>query len=677
MRRQRAQRRSRLLVASGLAAVGLVLPLATSSAGASPPTDGLSKLVKPIDKQRWENPDSMRWSDYEAVPDTAWADTAESVASIRNFKIAVVLGDFTDQPFLITQPEKSHPFGNPQKVSGVPENEVAKFYEDFLNKPSKLNHGHTLNEYWMEDTYGEYGVDLTGFGVYHLPGKMHEYGLNDVGQGGQGCPTGDVCNKSIRSDLGSRWIADVGQEVADEYELIFYLTAGHDESGTWQEFGEMKFLTRDDVPEEFGPPQEERPNWIVTRYVPWTSWLAGAGQWPNAGGGSSTQSESSGSAVYAHELSHLFGIGDNYGNPYGVPVRRDYTGPWDMMSRGSFNGPFGPHNRWVVPARKSATMGSHHTLRTKIRLDVLDEDQYLRLSRNGLDDSGLVMMDVTARAVPVGDEAGRPGSIGFTLAMETGDLAPPCNPAEDYTCDGRGYNNYTVEVVDRMGSDSFTPDSGVMISKTKNADSAPWQWVIDANPQDIDLVDFTRPDGTKAKVSLGDYRQLSDALFHAGTNSGSEYEYRDQANRLQFYVLDKMRDADGVLSYRVAVRSLDGDGPHKRGVEVSSGAASTIDATSARCTFSIENTGVAKDVSGSQPEDVSDLVDADVYRLSATADTGTSFWLPRKIVGVDNGDTTQVEVRIAKTADEVAKTLKLKVVSESDPSVKGTASCRV
>src|SRR5699024_10476510 len=125
-----------------------------------------------------------------------------------------------------------------------------------------------------------------------------------------------------------------------------------------------------------------------------------------------------------------------------------------------------------------------------------------------------------------------------------------------YLCDGGGYDNYTVEVVDRMGSDSFTPDSGVLLAKTKNKDDAPFIWVKDANPQDIEMVDFTRPDGTEAMISLGDYRQLSDALFHAGTDSGSEYEYIDEANGLAFYVLDRQRDEDGVLSYKIAVRSL-------------------------------------------------------------------------------------------------------------------------
>ena len=82
------------------------------------------------------------------------------------------------------------------------------------------------------------------------------------------------------------------------------------------------------------------------------------------------------------------------------------------------------------------------------------------------------------------------------------------------------------------------------------------------------MTDYVLPDGTAVPITLGDYRQLSDALFHAGTDSGSEYEYVDEANRLHFYVLDLKRDRKGVLSYTVAIRSLDGAGPNKRGVKL-------------------------------------------------------------------------------------------------------------
>ena len=60
-----------------------------------------------------------------------------------------------------------------------------------------------------------------------------------------------------------------------EYDNIFYVSAGEDESSTWQEFGEMKWKTQEEVPDAFGPKAYgdlTQTNWAVTRYVPWTSW---------------------------------------------------------------------------------------------------------------------------------------------------------------------------------------------------------------------------------------------------------------------------------------------------------------------------------------------------------------------------------------------------------------------
>ena len=45
-------------------------------------------------------------------------------------------------------------------------------------------------------------------------------------------------------------------------------------------------------------------------------------------------------------------------------------------------------------------------------------------------------------------------------------------------------------------------------------------------------------------ITVGDYRQLSDALFHAGTDSGSEFEWIDEPNRLHFYMLGRHVEGD-------------------------------------------------------------------------------------------------------------------------------------
>lgn len=453
----------------------------------------------------------MTWSDFKDPPSTDWSDPARKGRD-RNFKIAMVTVDYSDSPFVITLPAQSDIFGNPQPLaSSLKREDVPKFYLDLLNTPNELNQGHTLHEYWMGDSFGKYGVDLTVFGPYRMPSLSYQYGVDDE-RGGfneNACPEGPPCSVDLRTDALGAWRRDIGNESANTYELAFILSAGQDESSTWQEFGEMKFLSKEDVPPEFGPPgNSSLPNWADTRYVEWTSWAAASTIWPNAGGGSSTQGESSGMATFAHELSHLLGIGDNYNNPYSIPPRRAYTGPFSMLDRGSFNGPGGPHTRWQIPPVQGASMGSLHTMRDKHQIGLIDNTPILQISRSGLAMSGPVIAELTARSV---DPAG--GLMGMNITFGTlGDLQPRCNTSLDALCDGGNYNNYNLEVVDRMGADSFCPDSGVMITKTKNSDrQQPFQWVIDANPQDAHVVDFYYPNGTARYWSIGDYRQLVNA----------------------------------------------------------------------------------------------------------------------------------------------------------------------
>jgi M6 family metalloprotease-like protein len=404
---------------------------------------------------------------------------------------------------VVTQPTGSTIYGNPLATAPLlTRDEVPAYYRDLLNTPNELNGGHTLHEYWMGDSHGRYGVDLTVFGAYEMPLLSYRYGIsNDMNAGA--CPVIGTCDLDIRDDALSAWRNDVGNDTADSFELVLILSAGQDESSTWQEFGEMKFQTKEDIPNEFGPPDSGRnlTNWAKTRYVDWSSWAAASNIWPNAGGGSSTQVEGSGMATYAHELSHLLNIGDNYNNPYGTPLRRAFSGPFSMMDRGSFNGPGGPHSRWNIPAVQGGSMGSLHTVRDKAHLGLINNSTILHLSREALADSGLIVAEVTARAVVTGED----GLIGLRINMDS-DLEPDCDIDTDVLCDGGDYNHYHVEVVDRMGADSFTPDSGVLISKTKEEDDEPFVWVIGANPQDIELVDFICPNGSAAMITMGDYR---------------------------------------------------------------------------------------------------------------------------------------------------------------------------
>ncbi|KAF2678785.1 M6 metalloprotease [Lentithecium fluviatile CBS 122367] len=640
----------------------------------------------PIDPQKWVNPDNMTWADFKAPPGTSWSDPSRQGRE-RNFNIAMVTVDYPDSPFVVTLAPHSDIFTNPQTSgSGLTREDVPKFYYDLLNVPGELNNGHTLHEYWMGDSFGKYGVNLTVFGPYRMPSNTWQYGIDDE-EGGfnEGACPAPPCSVSLRADALGAWRRDVGNATADAFELAFILSAGQDESSTWQEFGEMRFASPEDVPDEFGPPgNSSLPNYANTRYVEWTSWASAATIWPNAGGGSSTQGESSGMGTFAHELSHLLGIGDNYNNPYSIPPRRAYTGPFSMLDRGSFNGPGGPHTRWQIPPTQGGSMGSLHTMRDKHQINLIDTTPILQISRSGLATSGPVVAEITARSV----DPGTTGLMGFNISFgASGDLSPSCDITADALCDGGSYDNYNVEVVDRMGADSFTPDSGVMLSKTKNSDEEqPFQWVIDANPEDAHVVDFYYPNGTARYWSIGDYRQLVDALFHAGTNSGSEFEYVDEANGLHFYVFDINRDSAGVLHYTVGVSSTASNGTAAAyGVELSEGTVEAANGTAASgvyCDFTLKNTGSASGNStNAHPQDLSAYLGSDIYRLSAEVEgQGWKVALPNALATAKFGQETTAKVAVGTNGTYgVAKetVVTLTVTSVLDPSVKVSKTCTV
>ena len=125
----------------------------------------------------------MTWADYHPIPGRNWADP--SLKPARGFHLAVVGIDFPDQPFVITLPKGSDPFGNPQ-IDPVPREKVPQFYADFWMKPGDVNHGQTINGYWMEQSRGKFGItEVESFGPYRMPKPIWAYGLNEYGQNDQ------------------------------------------------------------------------------------------------------------------------------------------------------------------------------------------------------------------------------------------------------------------------------------------------------------------------------------------------------------------------------------------------------------------------------------------------------------------------------------------------------------
>jgi len=622
-----------------------------------------------IDPQLWQDQQDMTWEDYNPIPGHQWSD--RSLVPGRKLNIALIAVDFPDQPFVITQKPYSDPFGNPQ-IDPVNRQEVPGFYADFYNNPLELNHYQTINGYWMEQSWGELGIPPMDFyGPYRMPKMLFQYGLNEWGQEG-GTPGGYEPNGRLEQDCDAAWRSDAGNNIASQYDIVLRIYAGYDETSVWQEFGEMKFNSKEDIPAEWGNPDTTMPGWVTTRYIDWTSWKAGQMLW---GLSSMRQGESSGTIT--HEISHYaFHIGDNNNNPYIEPYRRVASGPWDIMDRGCFNGPGGPHRRWVVPAQEGASMPAGIMLRSRLKFGFVKQNQILELNRNGLDNSGLAIARVVSRAVkPEGELL---AGIKVNLDGRYRDMGPDCDPWEDPLCPGPSvFNYYTMEVIQRIGYDSFTPDNGVLISKNKNSESNScgyncFTWVIDAHPEDINMVDFHKPDGTPVMRTIADYRQLNDALFHAGTNSGSACEWVDEYNRLHFYIVDIDYDQEGVLNYQLGVRHLDGSGPHQHGVRLSPRRTAIMDGSSGIIEINLENTGTFEEPARSlHPSYAKEYLKYDIYRLSYEVDgEGWEAHLQSEFVAVQFGSKMKIQVGIKRYGVSSSEArIKVFCSSESNPDI--------
>jgi hypothetical protein len=254
------------------------------------------------------------------------------------------------------------------------------------------------------------------------------------------------------------------------------------------------------------------------------------------------------------------------------------------------------------------------------------------------------------------------------------DRTPEDDPVQNPLSSGiPNYNFYSLEVVQRIGYDSFTPDNGVLLAKNKDKESTnggpngfnTFNWVIDAVPEDKKIIDFVRPDGTNVYRTVADYRQLNDALFHAGLHSGSQYEWVDEPNRLHFYIINKEMSKEGVLFYDVAVRHLDGKGVDRQ----------------------IKWTSKTKGIKGitTEPKQVrleisNESVQQDVLRVQYSIEgSGWNAELPNALVGLQATSNGSMDLYVYHQGPSSAKNaiLTVTVHSESDPTKRVTQKIKL
>ena len=317
--------------------------------------------------------------------------------------------------------------------------------------------------------------------------------------------------------------------------------------------------------------------------------------------------------------------------------------------------------RWVVPPTHGAAMPSGLMVRNRLENGFIDESMLLRLSREGLAQTGLAVAKVTARAV----EPLQGQFTGIMVRLDgtpEGDRTPEVDPAENPLSPGiPNYNFYSLEVVQRIGYDSFTPDNGVLIAKNKDSlrgwNGGPnafnsFIWVIDDHPEDINMVDYVKPNSEKVMRTIADYRQLNDALFHAGLDSGSSFEWEDTPNGLHFYVIDMEKNDQGILSYTLAVRSLEGSGEQERGVALDAPEEVEFKGASLLVTVNLKNLGAPADADPAlHPSDATAYLNSDVYRLSVSVEgNGWTVKLPNGLAAVEAGHSQPIILFISKAS---------------------------
>ena len=160
-------------------------------------------------------------------------------------------------------------------------------------------------------------------------------------------------------------------------------------------------------------------------------------------------------------------------------------------------------------------------------------------------------------------------------------------------------------------------------------------------------------------------------------NSGGEYECRADGNNLHFYILDKRTDAQGVLRYKVGVRSLAGAGPQTRGVSLASPQSGTAEGF-ATCTFPLTNTGAAAATPNVAPAGrigVPRTATSTACRRRRPAPAGRRT-CKNALATAKFGETVQVPVYIEKAAGAAASgSVTLTATSESDPTKTVSATC--
>ena len=224
-------------------------------------------------------------------------------------------------------------------IDPIPRAEVAEFYRDFLGKPGPINHGQTINGYWIEQSRGRVGIPRrsTRSGRIGCRRTCSSTGSTSAVRpaAAPGATPATPAWSRTPTPCGRRMPAPASSPSTTS-------SCGSMPATT---SGRVAGVRRDEVRfggciAGWGNPDTSKPRWVVTRYVPWTSWKAGQMQWGPRRCGKVR-------APDHHPRDRAFRVPHRrqQQQPVRHTVPAGWIGTWDIMDRGSFNGP-----GWSAPA---------------------------------------------------------------------------------------------------------------------------------------------------------------------------------------------------------------------------------------------------------------------------------------------------------------------------------------
>ena len=173
----------------------------------------------------------------------------------------------------------------------------------------------------------------------------------------------------------------------------------------------------------------------------------------------------------------------------------------------------------------------------------------------------------------------------------------------------------------------------------------------------------------------------SRAAAHRIDQRGGRYPFRCRvAFHARAVPLSLLSLASRLLLATLAVRSLDGAGPQRRGVALAAPESMKIGQGVSELAFELKNTGEPVPTEASlHPMDAGPFLNADLYRISASVEgRGWTVELPNALAVADFGKARSLKAYVA-AGEGSAKTatVTIKAVSESDPTKSVTASIQV